>query len=97
MNEQEPKIKIVLSKIQAKPPLCALADVTLCFSSQEITLRRCTVFQKTGEPPWANLPGISIQKNSKRQFVPLIDLSRELKKLVLESVLNEYRRKTDEG
>ena len=95
MNDQEPKIRISLSEIHAKPPLRALADVTLYFSTQEITLRRCTVFHKTGEPPWANLPGISIEKNGKKQFVLLIELSRDLKKRVLEFVLDEYRRKAN--
>ncbi len=95
MDEQEPRIEIALSKVQAKAPLRALADVRLCFSTQQITLRRCTVFQKAGEPPWANLPGISIEKNGKRQFVVLVDLSRELKKRVLEAVLDEYQRKVN--
>lgn len=96
MDKRKPEIRIDLNLLNAKPPLRALADVTLCYSEGEIKLRRCSVFQKTGEPPWANLPGISIEKHGKRQFVPVIELSREQKKSVVDALLDEYRRRTNE-
>jgi hypothetical protein len=83
-----------LASIQAKPPLRALADVRIHLPDGELTIRRCAVFQRDGQPPWASLPRIAFEKNGKRQFVPLIDLSGELKKRVLEAVLDEYRRKS---
>jgi hypothetical protein len=89
------EIQVSLARLNAKPPLRALADVALRWRDGEITIRRCAVFQKPGEPPWANLPRLSIEKNGKKQFVPLIDLSRDLKQRVLNSVLDEYRRKAD--
>jgi hypothetical protein len=53
------------------------------------------VFEKFGEPAWASLPRLPIEKNGTRQFVPFIDLPRDLKRRVLDAVLNEYRRKAD--
>ncbi len=89
-------IEINLSSIQAKPPLRALADVRLHLPDGELTIRRCAVFERNDQPPWVSLPRITFEKHGKRQFVPLIDLSRELKKRVLEAVLDEYRRKSSE-
>jgi hypothetical protein len=89
------EIGIDLALVSAKPPLRALADVALRCPEGEITIRRCAVFQKGGEPPWGNLPRLPIEKGGKKQFVPLVDLSRELKKRVLEALLDEYRRKVD--
>jgi len=86
-------IRVELSRVSAKPPLCALADVTLRWHGDELTIRRCAVFEKPGEPPWANLPGLCVEKNGKKQYAPLIDLSRELKQRVLDAVLIEYERK----
>jgi hypothetical protein len=89
------EIKVDLALITAKLPLRALADVVLRWTDGEITIRRCAVFEKPGAPPWASLPRLPIEKNGKRQFVPLLDLPRELKQRVLDAVLDEYRRKTD--
>jgi hypothetical protein len=89
------EIKIDLAQVNAKLPLRALADVILHFSDGEVTIRRCAVFEKDGEPPWANLPRLQIEKNGKKQFVPMVDLSRDLKQRVLIAVLDEYRRKVD--
>ena len=89
------EIKVHLALIDAKLPLRALADVVLRWSDAEITIRRCAVFEKPGVPPWANLPRLPIEKNGKRQYVPLLDLPRELKQRVLDAVLDEYRRKID--
>jgi hypothetical protein len=86
-------ITVELSLVNAKPPLRALADVILRWPDGEITIRRCAVFEKPDAPPWANLPRLPIEKNGKRQFVPLLDLPRELKKRVLDAVLEEYRKK----
>lgn len=89
------EIKIDLALVNAKLPLRALADVTLHFSDGGVTIRRCAVFEKDGEPPWANLPRLQIEKNGKKQFVPMVDLSRDLKQCVLNAVLAEYRRSVD--
>jgi hypothetical protein len=84
-----------LALVNAKPPLRALADVVLLWPGGEITIRRCAVFEKPGAPPWANLPRLPIEKNGKRQFVPLLDLPRDLKQRVLDDVLDVYRKKID--
>ncbi len=89
------EIKINLAQVNAKPPLRALADVTLRFSDGEVTIRRCAVFKKDGEPPWANLPSLPIEKNGKRNFVPLIELPRDLKQRVFREILTEYQRQCD--
>jgi len=89
------EIRVNLAPVNAKAPLRALADVLLRWTDGELTIRRCAVFQSPGEPPWANLPRLPIDKNGKKQFVPLIDLPRELKQRVLDAVLDEYRRKAD--
>jgi hypothetical protein len=89
------EIKVNVAPVNAKAPLRALADVLLRWSDGELTIRRCAVFQKPGEPPWANLPRLPIDKDGKKQFVSLIDLPCELKQRVLDAVLNEYRRKVD--
>lgn len=89
------EIRVDLAVVNARPPLRALADVILRGSGLEVTIRRCAVFQKSGEPPWANLPRLPVEKHGKRQFVSLIDLPRELKERVLDAVLAEYRRKSN--
>ncbi len=89
------EITVDLAIVNARAPLRALADVVLRWSDGEITVRRCAVFEKTGEPAWASLPRLSIEKNGKRTYSPLIDMPRDLKKRVLDAVLTEYRRKSD--
>lgn len=89
------EIKVDLALVTAKLPLRALADVVLRWSGGELTIRRCAVFEKPGSPPWASLPRLPIDKNGKRQFLPLIELPRELKQRVLDVLLDEYRRKID--
>ena len=89
------EITVNLAIVNARAPLRALADVTVRGADIQVTIRRCAVFQKSGEPPWANLPRLSVEKNGTKQFVPLIDFPRELRERVLDSVLVEYRRKLD--
>ncbi len=91
----ETEVKLELSLVTARPPLKALADVTLSWDQHEVTIRRCAVFHKSGEPPWAALPRLPIEKNGKRIFVPLIELPRFLKQRVLDAILAEYERQTD--
>ena len=86
-------ITVELALVNAKPPLRALADVTLRWACGEVTIRRCAVFEKSGEPAWASLPRLPIDKNGKKAYVPLVDLPCDLKKRVLDAVLDEYRRK----
>jgi hypothetical protein len=89
------EVRVALAIVDAKPPLSALADVTLRWSDGEITVRRCAVFAKSGQPPWATLPRLSIRKSGKKTYLPLIELPRDLGQRVLEAVLNEYVRKKD--
>jgi len=89
------EIHVEIASVTAKPPVRALAAVTLRWPEGELTIRHCAVFEKSGEPPWATLPRLLIEKNGKRHFVPLIDVARELRKRVPDAVLNEYRRKID--
>jgi hypothetical protein len=88
-------IKVDLAVVRAKLPLRGLADVTLKWSDEELTIRRCAVFQKEGQPPWASLPRLLIEKNGTKTYVPVIDLPRELKKRVLEEILTSYGRQRD--
>ena len=46
----ETSVSVDLALVGGKPPLRALADVTLCWSEGELTLRRFAVFEKTGQP-----------------------------------------------
>jgi hypothetical protein len=87
------EIRVELSIIAAKLPLRALADVGLRWDGGELTIRRCPVFEKEGEPAWANLPRLPVEKDGKKQYFPLIDLPRELRERVLDALLAEYRRK----
>ena len=89
----ELEIHVDLANVTARAPLRALADVTLQFAQGEITIRRCAVFEKPGEPVWASLPRLPIEKNGKRTYVPLIGIPRALKERVLDAVLAEYQRK----
>ena len=89
------EILIELALVQAKPPLRALADVTLRWSDGEVAIRRCAVFEKPGEPPWASLPRLLVDKNSRRSYLSLVDLPKDLKRRVLDGVLTEYRRQRD--
>jgi hypothetical protein len=89
----ETQIRIDLALLNARPPLRALADVTLRWADGEVTIRRVAVFEKTNEPPWASLPRLLVERNGKRSYVPLIDLPRELKRRVLDAVLSEYMRR----
>lgn len=86
------EIEVDLARVNAKPPLKALADVTLRWERTQLIIRRCAVFEKPGAPPWASLPRLPIEKNGRRTYAPLIDLARELKQRVLEAVLAEYRK-----
>jgi hypothetical protein len=61
------EIKINLALVSAKVPLCALADVILCWPGGDLTIRRCAVFEKRGEPAWATLPRIPVEKNGKKR------------------------------
>jgi len=87
------QVRVNLALVDAKRPLRALADVVLSWPDGEITIRRCAVFEKPGEPPWANLPRLPLDKNGKRIYVPLIEMQHNLKQRVLDVVLDVYRKK----
>jgi DNA-binding cell septation regulator SpoVG len=90
-------IRIELAVVNAKPPLRALADVVLLCDGEELRVRRCAVFQKSGEPPWVSLPSLPIEKNGKKTYLPPVELSRELKQRVFDAVLAEYQKATNES
>jgi hypothetical protein len=89
------EITVALAIVNARPPLRALADVTVRSSNLQIVIRRCAVFQKSIGPPWANLPRLPVERDGKKEFVSLIDLPHELTACVLDALLAEYRRKSD--
>jgi hypothetical protein len=89
------ELKIDLAIVNAKPPLRALADVTLRWMDDAITIRRCAVFEKPGAPPWANLPRLPVEKHGSRIYVPLIELPQDLKQRVLDALLDEYRKRSN--
>jgi hypothetical protein len=86
-------LTVELGLVNAKAPLRALADVILSWPEGEITIRRFAVFEKPGEPPWAILPRLPVDKDGKRIYVPLIEMQRNLKQRVLDAVLDAYRKK----
>jgi hypothetical protein len=89
-------IRIQLALVNAKPPLRALADVILVWEGEELTIRRCAVFKKSGGPPWVALPALPIQKNGTKSYLPLVELPRELKQRVFDAVMTEYRKHATE-
>ena len=91
----ETQIRVQLARINASPPLRALSDVTLLWQGGEVTIRRCAVFEKRGEPPWVSFPRLPIQRDGQNAFATIIDLPAELRKRVFAAVLDEYRRKSD--
>jgi hypothetical protein len=90
-------IRVLLALVNAKPPLRALADVILLWEGEELTIRRCAVFKKSGEPPWVSLPSLPIQKNGTKTYVSLVELPRELKRRVFEAVMTEYQKHATES
>ena len=85
-------IEICLTRISAKTPLVALAEVTLRYFDHAIKIRRCAVFEKAGQRPWAILPHLSIEKSGNRAHVPLIELPTALRKRVLHEILKEFEK-----
>lgn len=90
------EISAALAIVNARPPLRALADVTLRWPEGELTIRRCAVFKKPGQPAWVSLPRLPIEKNGNKTYLPLVELPRDLKQRVFEAVLTAYRNKTNE-
>ncbi len=91
----EMNLAVDLALVNGKPPLRALADVTLSWSDGGLTLRRFAVFEKPGEPAWASVPRLQVEKNGRKAYVPLLELPSSLKRRVLKAVLEEYRRLND--
>ena len=85
-------IRVELGLVNAKPPLRALADVVLLWDGEDLRIRRCAVFQKSGEPPWVSLPSLPTEKNGKKTYLPLVELPRELKQRIFEAVMAEYEK-----
>ena len=90
------QIRVQLARINASPPLRKhCLNVTLLWQGGEVTIRRCAVFEKRGEPPWVSFPRLPIQRDGQNAFATIIDLPAELRKRVFAAVLDEYRRKSD--
>ena len=92
----ETNITVELALVNGKPPLRALADVTLSWSDGGLTLRRFAVFEKPDQFPWASVPRLQVGKEGRRAYVPLLDLPTGLRRRVLGAVLAEYKRLTNE-
>ena len=86
------EIEVKLGLVSAKAPLKALVDIVLRFEDEEITIRRCAVFQRGTDPAWASLPRLQIEKHGRKQFVELIELPRELKQRVTKAMLAAYEK-----
>ena len=67
----------------------------MVFADCELKIRRCAVFERAGQPAWATLPHLAVEKNGSKQFLPLVEMKGDAKKRVLETILDEYRRKTN--
>lgn len=91
------EIGVRVSLVRARAPLRALADITLSFLEAAITLRRCAVFEKPGQPPWVSLPRLPVENHGKRQLAELIELPCELRRRVFNAVLVAYRELGNEG
>lgn len=91
----ETQIRVELAHVNASPPLRALCDVTLAWHGGEVTIRRCAVFEKRGEPSWASFPRLPIQRGGQKTLATIIDLPAELRKRIFAAILDEYRRKSD--
>ncbi len=89
-------ITVDLALVEAKPPLRALADVTLHWSDGEVTIRRFAVFEKPDQPPWASVPRLKMERNGRKVYLPLLDVPKDLKRRILEAVLQEYQRVSHE-
>ena len=88
----ETQINVSLAILNARPPLKALADVTFLWPEGQLTVRRFAVFEREGEPPWASVPRLQVERNGKKEYIPLLDLPGDLKRRTLDAVLAEYRR-----
>ena len=91
----ETQIRVELAYVHASPPLRALCDVTLAWQRGEVTIRRCAMYEKKGEPPWVSFPRLPIQRGGQKTLATIIDLPAELRKRVFAAILDEYRRKSD--
>jgi hypothetical protein len=91
-----PEIGVRVSLVSAREPLRALANITLGFQDAAITLRRCAVFEKAGQPPWVSLPRLPIARHGKKSFGALVELPHELRQRVFDAVLARYQQLCDE-
>jgi hypothetical protein len=66
------ELTVALALVNARFPLRALADVTLRWNDGSLMIRRCAVFEKPGEPPWATLPRLPIEKNGTKPLSPCL-------------------------
>ena len=57
-----------------------------------IEIFRCAVFEKSGQPAWASLPRLQIQKGGEKTLIPLLAVPRELKERIYSAILDDYRR-----
>jgi DNA-binding cell septation regulator SpoVG len=86
-NEPEVTVRV---KLLERGQLRAFADVTIAFSSHELTLLGYRIVQKDGQPPWIALPSSSYQKEGKPVNKKLVECSRKLNQTIQEAILLEY-------
>ena len=72
--------------------LKAFADVTIPSELGEITLRGFRVVQKGGEEPWVAFPSSSYTKNGQIINKTIIEVSRGLKRQIVDAVMAEFKR-----
>lgn len=80
---------IVEMKMVDYGKLRAIADVTFPSSVGEITIRGFKVIQSDGEP-WVAFPSSSYVKDGKRMNAPILEVSRGLRRQIIEAVMAEY-------
>ena len=93
MNETQIIVEITLMK---RGQLHAFADVTLCASQGELTIRGCRVLCPPQQSPWVAFPSVPYEKDGKTKYKEVLECSRGFKKHLVEQILAEYQ-KTQKG
>jgi DNA-binding cell septation regulator SpoVG len=69
--------------------LKARADVRIDFPEGWLALLGVSVIEKDGQPPWVALP--SKKGNTPGKYFPVVDAQGEIRKQIVEVVLDAYR------
>lgn len=81
---------IQVRKVENAKSLKALADLTISLSEGEFTIRRIRVIHQDGKSPWIAFPQESSYKNGEQQYYQICEISRKLKKVIEDKILEEY-------